>query len=519
MICFLTGGAALYFFVANVTHYYFVGDDAYISFRYAANLVDGLGLVWNPGEAVEGYTNFLWVLLMAGSLSVGVPPEIAANVISIGCSVLLLMTFLYLFSNLHGMNSPWTWLPLLVLSLSASFTAWSTSGLETMFFSLLLFGGFILFIRERNTNAEFPVLSSVAFAVATLTRPDGGVFIIAAGLFFLFDIVWKKRSFRSGVIWALPYIAIVGAHFLWRYSYYGYWLPNTFYAKVAGLWLAQGVNYLWLFGVTYRIVWFIPFALVPVIVRRDYTSCLFFGVVINYLLYILYVGGDAFEFRFLVVVFPYLYWLIVDGIALVFSARLSAAPLRYGAMFVAVIATAGLLWTTHYGAAHPIAKKYRHGNGTLEGIQKFANGRVEQASFIKGLIDKGVLPEDLVIGVGASGAVPYFTGLPTVDRRGLNDTYIAHMPLKKRGRIAHEHNAPYDYLVKRKVVVFDIFNQLVFPDKEKITADKKYFYDNREARVRAVEVDGQYLIFATFVSDEMLNEVFRGLPVFKAGGG
>src|SRR4051812_9442686 len=41
-------------------------DDAMISMRYARNLAEGRGLVWNPGEQpVEGYTNFLWTLWMA----------------------------------------------------------------------------------------------------------------------------------------------------------------------------------------------------------------------------------------------------------------------------------------------------------------------------------------------------------------------------------------------------------------------------------------------------------------------
>ena len=46
-------------------------DDTYISLRYAKNLVDGLGLVFNPGERVEGYTNFLFVLLGAAALRLG----------------------------------------------------------------------------------------------------------------------------------------------------------------------------------------------------------------------------------------------------------------------------------------------------------------------------------------------------------------------------------------------------------------------------------------------------------------
>jgi arabinofuranosyltransferase len=45
--------------------YWYLGDDAMISMRYAHNLADGIGLVWNPGERVEGYTNFLWTMYMA----------------------------------------------------------------------------------------------------------------------------------------------------------------------------------------------------------------------------------------------------------------------------------------------------------------------------------------------------------------------------------------------------------------------------------------------------------------------
>lgn len=43
-----------------------VNDDPFISFRYAQQLVVGNGLVYNPGERLEGYTNFLWTILIAG---------------------------------------------------------------------------------------------------------------------------------------------------------------------------------------------------------------------------------------------------------------------------------------------------------------------------------------------------------------------------------------------------------------------------------------------------------------------
>jgi hypothetical protein len=40
-------------------------DDAYISLRYVDNFLAGKGLVFNEGEYVEGYTNFLWVMLLS----------------------------------------------------------------------------------------------------------------------------------------------------------------------------------------------------------------------------------------------------------------------------------------------------------------------------------------------------------------------------------------------------------------------------------------------------------------------
>src|SRR5215470_15559653 len=56
-------------------------DDAMVSMRYARNLAEGLGLVWNPGERVEGYTDLLWTLWMAAIHATGVSDERASLVV------------------------------------------------------------------------------------------------------------------------------------------------------------------------------------------------------------------------------------------------------------------------------------------------------------------------------------------------------------------------------------------------------------------------------------------------------
>src|SRR5437016_4516561 len=60
----------------------FVTDDAYISFRYARSLAERGELTFNPGERVEGYTNFLWTVLLAAGIKLGVKPELSSRLLA-----------------------------------------------------------------------------------------------------------------------------------------------------------------------------------------------------------------------------------------------------------------------------------------------------------------------------------------------------------------------------------------------------------------------------------------------------
>src|SRR5206468_5817414 len=65
-------------------------DDAFISYRYARNLAEGNGLVYNSGERVEGYTNFLWTVLLAALTAAGADPVRIAPVL--GAAALAALT-------------------------------------------------------------------------------------------------------------------------------------------------------------------------------------------------------------------------------------------------------------------------------------------------------------------------------------------------------------------------------------------------------------------------------------------
>jgi len=504
-------------FAANVERQAFLGDDSFISFRYAKHLAEGQGLVWNPGDRVEGYTNFLWVLLMAAGLSVGIAPEGASMALGIASGLGLLAAMVVFTARTTGWRDPILWLTPMVLALHRSFTAWCTGGLETSFFTLLVFLAVLCFVRERERGDAFPLGSSLLFALASLTRPEGALFAFVAGAFFLAEIGLRRRSLRVGLLWSLPYGVIVGAHLLWRRAYHGDWLPNTFYAKVPGVWWDHGFNYLARFIDDYQVGWFLPLILLGLLLGREFKAWLLFAQALAYAIYVAGVGGDRFEFRFLVPILPHLYWLIADGIHRL-TRPVGSRRMRAAGVVLAGVAAAGLLGTTVGSPRRPEAQRARmavgaHGINTLGSIRHYANARAREGKLLRRWSDQGVLPSDLVLCVGGAGAVPYYTDWTTIDRRGLNDATIAHLPLERRGSIGHERDAPFEYLLERKVVIFDVLNQIVHESDAEKRKRGSVVHDGHELPLKAVRVRGLTLIFATLVSDAELDRIFAGLEV------
>ena len=119
---------------------WFLCDDAFISFRYARNLLEGHGLVFNPGEYVEGYTNFLWVLELAALWGLlGVPPEQAAPWLSVACTVGTLAALGLWCARLPMLRRRRlaAWMAFGLLCSSATFAVWTSGGgLETRQFTL-----------------------------------------------------------------------------------------------------------------------------------------------------------------------------------------------------------------------------------------------------------------------------------------------------------------------------------------------------------------------------------------------
>jgi hypothetical protein len=499
-------------FAWNVTRTFSLGDDAFISFRYARHLADGLGAVWNPGERVEGYTNPAWVLVLAAGMRLGLAPESFANALGIAsgvCVLALAFRFATQRRGRHerGLGSPLSWLLVALLAASGSFAAWCSGGLETMAFAALVLLGFERLFAYTERAARTPLGAALAFAGAALTRPEGLLFGALGGAWLALAVLTRRRSGRALLTFGAAFALPVAAHLAVRRAYYGEWLPNTFTAKVGGLWLEQGLRYFGYFHANYRIGWFLPLALVAPFGARRREAAAVLGVLLVYGGYVLAVGGDVFELRFWVHVFPLLYWLLVEGLAV-----LDERGGRAG-RGLALAAAIALLATTALGFER--VPPHAFGIQSVEGIREYTRARIDQGRTLRAHIEAGKLPRELVLCVGGAGAVPYYTGWTTVDRRGLNDRHIARLPVRARGVVGHEHDAPHEYLVERRVAVFDVFNQLLVKREGLRSLRGIHRHDGRVLRLRAVllPLDERALVFATYVDDEELARLFAGLSV------
>lgn len=235
-------GALLPFLVALVpflwlvARFQFLTDDAYISFRYAKHLAQGRGLIFNIGETVEGYSNFLWVLLLAAGERLGLPAPVLAPALSIACGVALLLLTTRAIAARAGRLA--TFCGALFVATLPPLAVWSTGGLATLPAALAVFGLFTSLWSARTAGPSLPAALGWALA-AILLRADGFVWVGLLGALFALETARAPAAERARCWRVFAWLAGVSAlvlalHFGFRQAYYGDWLPNTARAKVSG---------------------------------------------------------------------------------------------------------------------------------------------------------------------------------------------------------------------------------------------------------------------------------------------
>ena len=193
-------------------------DDAYVSARYAAHLAAGHGLVYNAGlPPVEGYTDFLWVLLMAPGTRLPIHYATWATGWGLVFGALTILFAGALTGRLVPRGSPWAFVPAVALALLPHFAIAATNGLETSLFVAGVLGA--AWVTRARPGPEAGVLSGLLY----LIRPEG----LVVGAWFAGWSAWRSRSVRPVVGWG----ALVVPYFLARTAYFGTWIPNTWNAQ------------------------------------------------------------------------------------------------------------------------------------------------------------------------------------------------------------------------------------------------------------------------------------------------
>ena len=489
----LIGMAATAFGVVRAARLSWTGDDAYITFRYARHLVDGHGLVYNVGERVEGYSNFLWTLWCALGLRLGVSAESWANAWSIACyaATIALLALLTVQRRRDARGGAplgvWGALPAAAL-LAASHREWAvfaTSGLETSMFTLLVVVGYAACVQAlramRRNDAStqgaadpatrWIVIAGVIEGLVCLSRPDGARFAVVTGAFLL----WSLRSPRRVLGYAIAVAALVVPYAIWKLAYYGDLLPNTFYAKSAArAWLGQGLLYIGLYAREYWALSAGFVAAVGVWVAGAFTGprgassaenapdggtaaawrpALALAVVIGVadLIYVAWVGGDFMNARFLIPTTPFLGLAVELALAdavLVAGARPSLAARVWPALVAVAMALSTLRSRSaihDFSGVHGIVDERRYYPREARDHER-RNGE-DLRELFRGLPMRVAIP-------GGGAIIGYYCEAPPVieTSAGLTDPIVAHQALAARARVGHEKQATYRYLIETRRV-------------------------------------------------------------------
>jgi hypothetical protein len=427
-------GVAIYWFAG------FVQDDAFISLRYAANLARGDGLVFNPGERVEGITNLLWTLLAALLMKLGIPALESLRLIGAASAFGLIWL---VWREAGGERWPRSngpaWcggIAAAVLASHSSLALWAASGLEQVPFTLLLFAGYREFSRDRTARA------AGWWLVATLTRPEGALAFGVAAVVRTSRLLAHARlpgpdERRAVMIYLTGFCLLVA----FRLAYFGDALPNTYYVKgIANRYTHQhGLSELsgFLFHDGFGLVlalsvvglmgtWAVPSGLDLHPSEAVAFSALFLG---GFLYYLVRVGGDILPFyRLWIPVLPFgalwagraVWWLF--GISLVHSGGRRGRSLRCGAglatlggLSLAAVAVYGG-WTT---ASHP---EFRSSLPALEACHGVLGDHLER------LASSRPRNRPLTVIAQDMGLTPYRAPRARfIDTVGLTDRSVAHL--------------------------------------------------------------------------------------------
>jgi arabinofuranosyltransferase len=407
-------------------------DDAYISFRYAENLVAGKGLVYNAGERVEGYTNFLWTLLIAASVKAGVGAPFAGRWFGVAASLGAIILTAWIARRYA--NEYLGVVAAAMLAANGNFLLEAAQGLETALFVLVVTAAAWRAGEEFAAPAKRP-LSVILLILAFLTRPDGALVFLAALPFYAATARANPRRFA---VWLGTFALAAAAYESWRLAYYGSFFPNTFYAKVRpeGETLKYGLKY----TVTF-VLRFTPFfLLLPLAAKPRKVFYPWGALVAIFVTYVIIVGGDMKPSdRFYQPIIPLLLVAVAAALYDLKNAARWVPRWTLAALAGALVATSLL----QFIPGLDYARQYRDPQRLHVAAGKWLG---ENAS------------PGATLATTAAGIIPYYSGLYTIDMMGLTDPYVARHGRRTFTLPGHGLSAT-DYILDKKpdyILVYDL---------------------------------------------------------------
>jgi len=468
--------------------HYFVEDDAFISFRYAKNFAEGNGLVWYHDLREFGFTNFIFTVAVALLSYIGLNPETAAFILTFPAFLASVMLTVQL-SLMVGSSKKVALITGLVVGTHYTISSYASSGMETAVQMMLVLATYVQIFRyTEGKHHVSPWGIGASAALALLCRLDSALLLFYAYLYLLAyhfrqwrmqgnAYVGQRTVWLPSAVMVLVPIGAVAAMMGWSYWYYGSALPNTYYAKfgVVGEFISEGLQY----GYSYlQAECFFPLVLLALTCVTCLEAAIrklavnpkvlyLIGACFLWWIYIISIGGDFMEFRLLVPMLPLFYVGCFGMIETVLDHR----KVRFWCAMAVVCVGVNI--------AHGFVFEY--GNILVDSVKRL-NGLVRKdepnwtvtGTSLRKLFYTGG-PDDVVLALHPVGAIPYYSGLVTVDEFGLNDRWVALYGVPGRIMAGHRRRAPFNYMVDRGVNLLIDFPKYYCPDTSTMVP-KRYYW-------------------------------------------
>jgi arabinofuranosyltransferase len=440
------------FIAIDGRRYFCLFDDAMVSMRYAWNFSHGIGLIWNPGERVQGYTNLLMTLLMSLATLIFDKSSAVLMIQILGIGFVLAIGFAgmkiasHLIQDDENTRGNQTFLKILSffgILFYYPLIYWSLMGMETGLLALLLLLSILsAFDYEGNRNLFSLFLTSGYLGLAYLTRNDSIIFAVLIWSYIIWQIPNKRINFKNlfRILSSIcSYFIFVIGQFVFQYLYYGEWEPNTYTLKLTGMplmaRLANGIGFIKLFLLEISIL--LILSLVDMIFKFRKRKLLLLSLVLSAIAYQVYVGGDSWNYwRIMSPTIPLLIILFIIAINSIVLTLNSAQPFRV----IFYTSNSFRRNITQILSVSLTLIGLLSANVRFLGEISFLNGPY-QASDNQNNVNTAIAlsqltTNDATVGVYWAGSIPYFTGRKAVDFLGKSDQYIAHLPPDMSGNIS-----------------------------------------------------------------------------------